>query len=47
MPKKGKKFRNLPKSQKKNHLLGASMLDDPIILGGGKEKDFDHDSVDF
>lgn len=44
--KEGEKATKAAKSKKAN-LLGASMLGDPVIIGGGKTKDIDPDSVDF
>ena len=35
------------KAKRKSSLLGASILSDPVIIGGGKEKPADPDNVDF
>ena len=45
--KEGEIVQKQAKNPKKGNLLDSSILEDPVILSGGKEKDVDHDSVDF
>ena len=45
--KHAKKGEMVLKQTKRSNRLGESMLEDPVIIGGGRDKDFDHDSVDF